>query len=104
MRTFLHLFIGLLVPLSGLFMATATLYFSLFMGYSFTKAMRLGVLSGFFIALAISFGIAVFLFIMRAGRKAPVSTKKKKRKRIGETVNTTKTTPNKKVDMPKETS
>jgi len=104
MRTFLHLFIGLLVPLSGLFMAVATLYFSLFMGYSFTKAMRLGVLSGFIIALAVSFVIAVFLFIMRAGRKIPVSTNKKKRKRISETVNTTKTTPNKKVATQKETS
>ena len=104
MRTFLHLFMGLLVPLSGLFMAAATLYFSFFMGYSFTKAMRLGVLSGFFIALAVSFGIAIFLFIMRAGRKAPVSTKKKTRKRISETVNKTETIFNKKADTQKDTS
>jgi len=101
MRTFLHLFMGLLVPLSGLFMAAATFYFSL--DYSFTKAMRLGVLFGFFVSLAVSFGIAIFLLIMRAGRKVPVRTKKKKRKCISETVNKVEMTPNKKINMQKET-
>jgi len=83
MRTFLHLFIGLMIPLSGLFMVAATFYFKL--DYSFTKAMRLGVLSGFFVALAVSFVTAIFLSIMRAGKQVPINTKKKKRKSISET-------------------
>ncbi len=67
MRAFLHLFFGLLIPLSALFMVVSFLYFST--GYNFTKAMRQGVLYGFFIAIVISLFIASLLFIMRNMKK-----------------------------------
>jgi uncharacterized membrane protein len=67
MRAFLHLFFGLLIPLSALFMVVSFLYFST--GYNFTKAMRQGVLYGFFIAIVISLFIALLLFIMRNMKK-----------------------------------
>jgi len=67
MRAYFQLFIGLLIPLSGLFIVTAVLYFKI--EYSFTKAMRLGVLSGFFIAIAVSLFTALLLLIMRRGRQ-----------------------------------
>ena len=67
MRAFLHLFFGLLIPLSALFMVVSFLYFST--GYNFTKAMRQGVLYGFFIAIVSSLFIALLLFIMRNMKK-----------------------------------
>ncbi|MBA1420334.1 MAG: hypothetical protein FAF03_05600 [Epsilonproteobacteria bacterium] len=67
MRAYFQLFIGLLIPLSGLFIVSAVLYFKI--EYDFTKAMRLGVLSGFFIAIAVSLFTALFLLIMRRGRQ-----------------------------------
>jgi len=66
MRAYLQLFFGLLVPLSALFMLVAVIYFQL--EYNFTKSMRLGVLLGFFVAIAVSFFIAYFLLIMRRGK------------------------------------
>jgi len=82
MRKFLHLFFGLLVPLSMLFILVATLYFKL--DYNFTKAMRLGVLSGFFIGLFVSFFTTIFLLIMRSVQapKQNIHKKTKKRKKI----------------------
>lgn len=63
MRAYFQLFFGLLIPLSALFIAAAVFYFQL--EYSFTKAMRIGVLSGFFISIAVSSFTALFLLIMR---------------------------------------
>ena len=82
MRKFSHLFFGLLVPLSMLFIIVATLYFKL--DYNFTKAMRIGVLSGFFIGLFVSFFITIFLLIMRSVQvpKRNIHKKTKKRKKI----------------------
>lgn len=67
MRAYFRLFIGLLIPLSALFIVVAVLYFKI--EYDFTKAMRLGVLFGFFIAIAVSLFTALFLLIMRRGRE-----------------------------------
>ena len=67
MRAYFQLFIGLLIPLSALFIVSSVLYFKI--EYDFTKAMRLGVLSGFFIAIAVSLFTALFLLIMRWGRQ-----------------------------------
>ena len=67
MRAYFRLFIGLLIPLSALFIVSAVLYFKI--EYDFTKSMRLGVLSGFFIAIVVSLFTALFLLIMRRGRQ-----------------------------------
>jgi len=67
MRAYFQLFIGLLIPLSALFIISAVIYFKI--EYDFTKAMRLGVLSGFFIAISISLFTALFLLIMRRGKQ-----------------------------------
>lgn len=63
MRAYLQLFFGLIVPLSGLFIVASVLYFKI--EYDFTKAMRLGVLYGFFIAIAVSLFTALALSILR---------------------------------------
>lgn len=78
MRAYFQLFFGLLVPLSGLFMVAAFIYFNT--GYTFTKALRLGVLSGFFIAIAVSLFTALFLLIMRRGKKPEKSILKRRGK------------------------
>ncbi len=78
MRAYLQLFFGLLVPLSGLFIVASVIYFRT--GYDFTKALRLGVLSGFFIAIAVSLFTALFLLIMRRGKQPQKSILKRKKK------------------------
>ena len=79
MRAYFQLFFGLLVPLSGLFIVTSIIYFNT--GYNFTKALRLGVLSGFFIAIAVSLFTALFLLIMRRGKKPQKSILRRKKKK-----------------------
>jgi len=93
MRAYFQLFFGLLVPLSGLFIVTSIIYFNT--GYNFTKALRLGVLSGFFIAIAVSLFTALFLLIMRRGKK-PQKSILKRNKKVH-----TKTTQNINVIVPK---
>ena len=83
MRAYLQLFFGLLVPLSGLFIVASVIYFRT--GYDFTKALRLGVLSGFFIAIAVSLFTALFLLIMRRGKQPQKSILKRKKKVRSET-------------------
>jgi len=67
MRKLLQLYFGLLVPLSMLFIVASIVYFKL--DYDLTKAMRLGVLSGFFIGAIVSLFTAIFLLIMRRGKQ-----------------------------------
>jgi mannitol-specific phosphotransferase system IIBC component len=67
MRAYFRLFVGLLIPLSALFMVASVFYFKI--EYDFTKAMRLGVLVGLFIAIAVSFFTALLLIIIRRGRQ-----------------------------------
>jgi len=90
MRAYFQLFFGLLVPLSGLFIVTSIIYFNI--GYNFTKALRLGVLSGFFIAIAVSLFTALFLLIMRRGKKPQKSILKRRRKTHPETTQNIKET------------
>ena len=67
MRTFLRLFLNLLMPISMIIAIGSVAYFSV--DYSFTKAMKLGVLSGVLLGLGISFIAALFLLITRRGGK-----------------------------------
>jgi hypothetical protein len=78
MRAFFQLFFGLLITLSALFIVVAIIYFRI--EYDFTKSLRLGVLSGFFIAIIVSFFTALFLLIMRAGKKPQKSILRKNKK------------------------
>ena len=78
MRAYLQLFFSLLVPLSGLFIVASVIYFH--SEYSFTNAMRLGVLSGFFIAIAVSLFTALFLLIMRSGKPSQKTISKRQTK------------------------
>jgi len=59
MRVYLQLFFGLLIPLSALFIVISILYFKV--EYDFTKAIRLGVLTGIMLSLAVSFITSIFL-------------------------------------------
>jgi len=86
MRAYFQLFIGLLIPLSALFMVAAVLYFKI--EYNYTKAMRLGVLFGFFIAIAVSLFTALLLLILRQGtqpKKNIFSGVRKRKKRLKQT-------------------
>lgn len=62
-RAYFILLITLLTPLTALFSLLAIIYFKL--DYDFVKAIRAGVLYGFFIAIAISPVVALVLMIMR---------------------------------------
>ena len=55
-----------MLPISALFIIAATGYFSL--NYDLSKALKLGVLSGFLIATALSLVMATILFITRQAR------------------------------------
>jgi len=77
MRAFFQLFFGLLITLSALFIVAAIIYFRI--EYDFTKSLRLGVLSGFFIAIIVSFFTALFLLIMRGGKKPQKSILRRKK-------------------------
>ena len=78
MRAYIKLFFRLLVPLGGVFIVASVLYFRI--EYNFIKAFRLGVLSGFFIAIVVSFFTVLFLLIMRRDKQPQKSTLKKKKK------------------------
>jgi hypothetical protein len=78
MRAYFQLFFGLLVPLSGLFILASVVYFKI--EYNFIQALRLGVLSGFIIAIAVSLFTALSLLIMRRGKKPKKSILKRRKK------------------------
>ncbi|SFV61139.1 hypothetical protein MNB_SV-3-1055 [hydrothermal vent metagenome] len=69
MNKFLFFFIRLTIVFSAIFMGVAIFYFQ--SNYSFTNALRLGVLSGFFAALALSFIVSIFLSFFHIGQKTP---------------------------------
>ena len=91
MRHLFQIFFGLLVPLSGLFMAASIAYFRL--EYTLTKAIKLGVLSGVILGIGISFIAAIVIFISRAGtQRAPQpSRRQKKEEKVYETESATAT-------------
>ncbi len=78
MRAYLHLFFGLLIPLSALFVVISVLYFKI--EYDFTKALRLGVLTGIMVSLAVSFITSIFLQIKRLIQNHTLSPRKAKMK------------------------
>jgi len=77
MRAYFQLFFNLLVPLGGLFIFISVIYFK--SEYNFTQALRLGVLSGFFIAIVASFFTALFLLILRRVQKSQKDVLKKRK-------------------------
>jgi mannitol-specific phosphotransferase system IIBC component len=76
MRAYLHLFFGLLIPLSALFIVISIFYFKT--DYDFTKSLRLGVLTGVMLSLAVSFVTSIFLQIKRLIENRTLSPKKAK--------------------------
>lgn len=63
MRTYIRLFMTLLLPLSILFTVASMIYFTF--NYDFSKAIKLGVLSGVLIAISTSLVIALMLLLLR---------------------------------------
>ncbi|MBT8343247.1 MAG: hypothetical protein KJO45_00880 [Sulfurovum sp.] len=67
MRTYLRLFFNLLMPISMIITIVAIAYFSV--SYDFTKAMKLGVLSGVLLGFGFSLVAALFLLVTRSVKK-----------------------------------
>lgn len=67
MRTYLRLFFSLLMPISVVMTIVSVAYFSV--NYDFTKAMKLGVLSGVLLGLGITVFAALYLLVTRSMRK-----------------------------------
>jgi len=63
MRKFINMFLSTVIPFSALFIVAATIYFS--MSYDLNKALKLGVLSGFMVAVVVAFLTTVILLLMR---------------------------------------
>lgn len=78
MRVYLQLFFGLLIPLSALFIVISILYFKV--EYDFTKAIRLGVLTGIMLSLSVSFITSIFLQTKRLIQSRTLSPRKAKMK------------------------
>ena len=73
MKSYFNLFFTLVMPISILFTAVATVYFA--MNFDFTKAIRLGILAGVMIGVAFSLVMALVILIMRTIRTYKVKTK-----------------------------
>jgi len=67
MRAFLHVFLGLLIPVSLIVAILLTLFFT--MDYSFTQAMSLGVLYGLFSGIVVTLILSSTLTLLRVGKK-----------------------------------
>jgi len=63
MRNYINIFLTLVMPMSILFTAVATVYYST--GFAFSKAIRLGTIAGVLIGVSISLLIALILVIIR---------------------------------------
>lgn len=68
MKPFINLFISIGLPVSALFVVAATIYFSL--NYDLDKAIKLGMLTGFFLGIGFSAVMAGLLLFMRKLRTA----------------------------------
>jgi hypothetical protein len=68
MQAFFNLFLSLILPITALFVAFATGYFTL--SYTLGKAFRLGTLSGFIMSIVFSAVMAAILVFMRKARVA----------------------------------
>ena len=78
MRAYLHLFFGLLIPLSALFVIVSIGYLTI--EHDFTKTIRLGVIYGILASLAVSFVVSIFLQVRRLIQNGTLSPKKAKMK------------------------
>ena len=67
MRTYIHLFMNLLLPLSLLFVVASIGYFTF--SYDFSKAIKLGILSGVLVGISVSFVMAFVLLILSKVQK-----------------------------------
>ncbi len=67
MQTYIRLFLNLLLPLTLLFTVASVGYFTF--DYSFSKAFKLGILSGVFIGIGMSLIMALALLILRKVQK-----------------------------------
>jgi len=65
MRTFLHVFLGLLIPVSLIVAVLLTLFFTY--EYSFSQAMSLGVLYGLFSGVIVTIILSIALLLLRGG-------------------------------------
>ena len=63
MRAFINLFISIGLPVSALFVAAAIVYYSL--NYDLDEAIKLGVLTGFFLGIGFSTVMTGLLLVMR---------------------------------------
>jgi hypothetical protein len=63
MRAYMHIFLNLLVPISLIITIASVVYFSL--SYDFSKALKLGIVSGVLIGLVISFIGSLVLLVVR---------------------------------------
>ena len=73
MKSYFNLFFTLVMPISILFTAVATVYFA--MNFDFTKAIKLGILAGVMIGVAFSLVMALVILIIRTIRTYKVKTK-----------------------------
>ncbi|MCW8821912.1 MAG: hypothetical protein OQK45_06770 [Sulfurovum sp.] len=67
MRTYIQILFSILMPMSMIMTIGSIVYFNL--DYSFTKAMKLGVVSGVLIGLSISLIMALLLLVMKRSKK-----------------------------------
>lgn len=67
MRAFIHIFLGLLMPVSLLVSILLTLFFTF--EYSFTQAMSLGVLYGIFAGIMVTVILSLALQLLRSEEK-----------------------------------
>jgi len=73
MKSYFNLFLTLVMPISILFTAVATVYFA--MNFDFTKAIKLGILAGVIIGIAFSLVMALIILILRTIRTYKIRTK-----------------------------
>jgi hypothetical protein len=74
MRQYIQIVFGLLLPISGLFMVISFLYYN--QNNDFSEALKLGVLTGFFIAIILSPFIGFFIYLMRIPKRSKKNTPK----------------------------
>ena len=63
MRAYMHIFLNLMVPISFFAAIASVIYFNL--NYDFSKALKLGILSGVMISLPVSLIAALVLLLIR---------------------------------------
>jgi len=70
MRSYINIFLTLVMPISILFTAASTVYF--ITSFEFSKALRLGIIAGVLIGISVSLILALILLIIRVVRQYKV--------------------------------